>query len=82
MAIVTSADYHAKRDYYRDRHREAEKERLIPRKGDRRLAQAGDQEGALHRIASRLVNWGSILRGQARTAARAPISQPAPDPVS
>jgi hypothetical protein len=77
MVIVTQQDYLAKKEYYKDQMRAAQKHRLV------REAMAGREQGvrlyakALAWLGRNLVAWGSILRQRYGTMVTQPIPRSA-----
>ena len=73
MVIVTQQDYLAKKEYYKDQMREAERHRLARRA----LAGRGKRDrfysGALTWLGHRLIAWGSSLQKRHSTIAPASI---------
>jgi hypothetical protein len=77
MVIVTQQDYLAKKEYYKDQMRAAQKHRLV------REALAGREQDvrlyakALAWLGRNLVAWGSILRQRYGTMVAHPIPRSA-----
>ena len=77
MIMPTEQDYLARKEYYRDQRRAADKFRLV------RVAMAGRERTdrlytrALARLGTRLVAWGSRLEARYDTVFTAPMPRSA-----